>query len=340
MNIDYRSIAIYLDRKGLKPKEIQYEIDSVFGPNSYSYAAITRSIRMTSFSPSQSPYQKNEEKFVHEQKMELIRKTLKDFPFSSIRKIEELTGIPKTTVYRILTQDLGYVLKHLKWIPHFLNPSQKVSRIELSKRLLQVLQEARETDYNFFITGDESWFYLSTDAETQWLLPEEKPSKRIKKTIDSEKYMLSIFWNPHSFFVVKVLPSDAKFNGDYFINEILNPLYEIMINTGEEPQKKIILHYDNARPHTSRKVFEYLESHNMEKAPQPPFSPDIAPSDFYLFGYVKNKLAGRSFRSPDELLSAVNEILDQISPETLMKVFQSWEERLIKVIEQKGEYIE
>ena len=259
--------------------------------------------------------------------MELIRKALKDFPFSSIREIEAQTGIPKTTVHRILTQDLRYVLKHLKWIPHLLNPSQKVSRIELSKRLLQVLQEAKETDYNFFVTGDESWFYLSTDETTQWLPPEEKPSKRVKKTIGSEKFMLSIFWNPHSFFIVKVLPSDATFNGDYFINEILDPLHEMMASESEEPQRKIIVHYDNARPHTSRKVFEYLESHNMEKAPQPPFSPDIAPSDFFLFGYVKNKLSGRSFRSPDELLLAVNEILEEISPDILMRVFQSWEEK-------------
>ena len=151
--------------------------------------------------------------------------------------------------------------------------------------------------------------------------------------------MLTIFWNPHRFFLVKLLPSGLKFNGTYFINEILEPLHEIMNDSSEEPERKIILHYDNAKPHTSRKVFEYLESHNMEKAPQPPFSPDIAPSDFYLFEYVKDQLKGRSFRSPDELLLAVNEILKEISPDTLMKVFQDWEERLNHVIEQNGEYI-
>ena len=69
-------------------------------------------------------------------------------------------------------------------------------------------------------------------------------------------------------------------------------------------------------------MFEYLESHNMEKAPQPPFSQDIAPLDFYLFGYVKDQLKRRSFRSSDELLLEVNEILKDISPDTLMRVFQ------------------
>ena len=84
MNIDYESIVIYLDRKGLKPKEIQNEINVVFGESSYSYSSITRTLRKISFRPFQSPYSKNEEKFDHEQKIELIKKTLKDFPFSSV----------------------------------------------------------------------------------------------------------------------------------------------------------------------------------------------------------------------------------------------------------------
>ena len=139
MNIDYESIVIYLDRKGLKPKEIQNEINVVFGESSYSYSSITRTLRKKWFRPFQSPCSK---KFDHEQKIELIKKNLKDFPFSSVRKIEGLTDIPKTTVRRILTEDLEYVLKNLKWILHLLNSSQKVSHIELSKGLLQVLQKA------------------------------------------------------------------------------------------------------------------------------------------------------------------------------------------------------
>ena len=85
---------------------------------------------------------------------------------------------------------------------------------------------------------------------------------------------------------------------------------------------------------------DYLESHEMEKAPQPPFSPDIAPSDFFLFGYMKGLLEGRSFDSPDELFAAIDEILNEISEETLLKVFSEWEERLNQVIMNNGDYIE
>jgi hypothetical protein len=40
----------------------------------------------------------------------------------------------------------------------------------------------------------------------------------------------------------------------------------------------------------------------------PPYSPDIAPSDFCLFGHVKNSLAGRTFDQPEQLPEAITEL--------------------------------
>ena len=87
MDVDFRSIAIFLHKKGLKSYEIQYEIDSVFGEGSYSYGAITQSISTLSFTSSQSDKGKIQENFIHKQRIENIRKTLENFPFFSIREI-------------------------------------------------------------------------------------------------------------------------------------------------------------------------------------------------------------------------------------------------------------
>jgi hypothetical protein len=53
----------------------------------------------------------------------------------------------------------------------------------------------------------------------------------------------------------------------------------------------------------------------------PPYSPDIAPSDFHLFGYVKRCLAGLSFEDADQLLAAVEGVLEGIEKVTLQAVF-------------------
>ena len=77
----------------------------------------------------------------------------------------------------------------------------------------------------------------------------------------------------------------------------------------------------------------------MKRAPHPPFSPDIAASEFYLFGNLKDRLAGLKFESLDELFECIYEILKKIPKETLINVFLEWEKRLKQVIEYNGEYI-
>jgi hypothetical protein len=55
----------------------------------------------------------------------------------------------------------------------------------------------------------------------------------------------------------------------------------------------------------------------MKPAPHPPYSPDLAPSDFYLFGYVKRCFTGLSFEDSDQLLPGVESVLEGIDKVTL-----------------------
>jgi hypothetical protein len=62
----------------------------------------------------------------------------------------------------------------------------------------------------------------------------------------------------------------------------------------------------------------------MKSAPHPSYSPDLAPSDFYLFGYVKRDLAGLLFEDADQLLAAVEGVLEGIEKVTLQAAFLEW----------------
>ncbi|KAG5327441.1 MOS1T transposase, partial [Pseudoatta argentina] len=63
---------------------------------------------------------------------------------------------------------------------------------------------------------------------------------------------------------------------------------------------KVILLHDNARPHVAKPVTTYLETLKWEVLPHPPYSPDIAPSDFHLFRSMAHGLADRRFHSYEE----------------------------------------
>ena len=64
----------------------------------------------------------------------------------------------------------------------------------------------------------------------------------------------------------------------------------------------VILQHDNARPHVAKVVKKYLETLKWEILPHPPYSPDVAPSDFHLFRSMAQGLADQHFSSNEEVI--------------------------------------
>jgi hypothetical protein len=65
------------------------------------------------------------------------------------------------------------------------------------------------------------------------------------------------------------------------------------------------LHIDNAKPHASKMSIEKIEELDFILVPQLPHSPDLALSDFLLFGYLKQHMEGKHFTREDEVIAAV-----------------------------------
>jgi hypothetical protein len=78
----------------------------------------------------------------------------------------------------------------------------------------------------------------------------------------------------------------------------------------------------------------------MKQAPHLLYSPDLAPSDFFLFGYVKGKLMGYRAATPSALLVRIWVIMVEIPRETLNSVFLEWMDGAIaKCVQVDGEYV-
>jgi histone-lysine N-methyltransferase SETMAR len=79
-------------------------------------------------------------------------------------------------------------------------------------------------------------------------------------------------------------------------------------------------------------TLEFLKQNGMKREPYPPYSPDLAPSDFYLFSYIKQLLAEPEFPDQEALLEAVRHILEGIEKVTFARAFLAWMERLERCI--------
>ena len=87
--------------------------------------------------------------------------------------------------------------------------------------------------------------------------------------------------------------------------------------------KSVVFLHDNARPHTA----EMLQKLKFEIMAHPPFSPDLAPSDYHLFGSLKEALRGCRFTSDQEVKKVVharNAAQPKIFLEGIRKLVQRW----------------
>jgi histone-lysine N-methyltransferase SETMAR len=141
---------------------------------------------------------------------------------------------------------------------------------------------------------DESWFYLARGHEQIWIRPGETPPERARHTIPDRKIIVPIAWNPLRFPLIVALPKGRTFNAEYYRDNILAVLTQLK---PEDDGRKHMVHADNARAHTAQKCRTFCEENGLRLAPHPPYSPDLAPSDFFLFDYAMTRLKGMVFPS-------------------------------------------
>jgi hypothetical protein len=94
-----------------------------------------------------------------------------------VRQLSRLIHLPSTTVDRRLTQSLGFLVRHLRWVSHALSDAQKGEKVNLSGKLLLMFEVQRDRAWHDIATLDESWSYMRTDYEFVWLPRDEKFSK-------------------------------------------------------------------------------------------------------------------------------------------------------------------
>jgi hypothetical protein len=103
-------------------------------------------------------------------------------------------------------------------------------------------------------------------------------------------------------------------------------------------KQTLIIHLDNSPIHRSKAAIQKIASLQLKIAAHPPYSQDFALSYFFLFGYIKQKIAGHEFVSADGLLKAIREAFGRLSKPVLESVFDEWMMCLQRHIDYQGSY--
>jgi len=157
------------------------------------------------------------------------------------------------------------------------------------------------------ITGDETWVY-GYDPETkrqstEWRGQGEPRHKKSRIFKSKNKVMLVTFLDNKGIVHHEYIPEGTTVNKEVYL-AILRNLREAIRK--KRPEKWAngdwILHHDNARVHTAHLITRFVAKKRIEILPEPPYSPDIAPNDFYLFPKLKSALKARNLTRGKTLL--------------------------------------
>ena len=151
--------------------------------------------------------------------------------------------------------------------------------------------------------------------------------------------MLSVWWYRKGVVFFELLSTNQTINLNVYCRQ-LNKLNAAIKKRPELVNRKgVIFHLDNATPHTSLTTQQKLLRLGWEVMLHPPYSPDLAQSDSYLFRSLQNPFSGKTFNDDGAVKSHLVQFFadkDQKFDERgIMKLLERWQ----KVIEQNGKYI-
>jgi hypothetical protein len=162
--------------------------------------------------------------------------------------------------------------------------------------MLQMLCGLGPKQQNYLITGDETWIFWNNDHRGICAQDREDVPVNTKKMISSRKTMLSAYFSRTGFISLESLPQRQKYNSQFFAETILPSLAEnLSVCPPKLKSTAAYLLIESAKLHNSRLSIPKPEEYGFIRVPQPPYSPELAPCDFVLFGHLKSQLENETF---------------------------------------------
>jgi len=180
------------------------------------------------------------------------------------------------------------------------------------------------------ITGDETWVY-GYDPETrvqssQWKPPSSPCAKKAHQSRSNIKVVMIVFFDRDGIVRAEFVPRNTTVNSEYYKGLLERLRNNVHRKRPEKWATGFILCHDNAPCHTSLLVWQFLSHKNFAVSPHPPYLPDLAPCNFWLFPNVKMTMKGKRFELIQDIKAATTMQLKTLTKEDFQNCFRKWQE--------------
>ena len=258
----------------------------------------------------------------------------------AVRSITEQVNTGRETVRKILTEDLDMRKVCAKIVPKKLTEEKKQRRVTIYKDLL----ERQDDILGRVIIGDETWVY-QYDPEmkrqsAQWKTVNSPQPKKFRQSKSRVKTMLLTFFDIRGIVHNEFVPTGQTVNQVYYLKTAARLREKVRWKQPELfANNSWILHHDNAPAHTALSVREFLPTKQITVLEHPAYSPDLAPSDFFLFPKIKEILKGRHFDDIDIRYNTMA-ALKTIPQNQFQNCFEGWSRQWHRCTASQGENFE
>jgi hypothetical protein len=143
-----------------------------------------------------------------------------------------------------------------------------------------------------------------------WTLCPDNFDQVQKASHITKKLMVTVFFNGTGLRMIDILPQNQKIDAQYFSEYVIPSLVSICYPTVRTcRRRKCVVHFDKAPIDNSKVVIDKLDEENLKGMPHPAYSPDLSPCDFFVFGYLKDKLIDQQYTTPEELFAEVTAMI-------------------------------
>ena len=178
-----------------------------------------------------------------------------------------------------------------RWVPHGLTATQTEARRVFASDMLKRCSTNTTIRLKEIVTGDETWAYyydpLTRLQSMEWVTPNQPRLSKVRPPRSIRKTMLILFFY-HAGVVSRTklvpMPGCKSDNALFYTSECLQKLVRALHKKyPKSGTRRILLHHDNASSHTAALTKSFLKEKKLQLLPHPPYSPDLAPCDYYLF---------------------------------------------------------
>ncbi|GFW32630.1 mariner mos1 transposase [Trichonephila clavipes] len=151
-----------------------------------------------------------------------------------------------------------------------------------------------------------------------------KSSPRPKKARMSKsriKTVIIVFFDIQGIVFCEFVPQGQTVNSAFYL-EVLRRLKRRIVRVRADIKDTIKLHHDNATSHTAFIITNFLARSNTPVIHHPPYSPDLAPCDLFLFPRLKREMKGKHWETVEDIQHHVTTFLRGIPVEEYQGPFR------------------